>query len=147
MTDIEIHHINYNSKHHGKCKFAFKLIRFLNVSNLFTLEVVQKCQHCQLCVLWENSHTYNELGRGGAGTHAPPTPICQNFLIFMQFLGLIGQIVGYPNRRKTLDPPLPMTFYSKVSPQGRIQDPPWGHQHTMLENVLKNCRRIPMETR
>ena len=55
MTDRQIHHINYNSKHHGKCKFHFKCIRFLTVSNLFTLEVVQKCQHCQLCVLQENS--------------------------------------------------------------------------------------------
>ena len=25
------------------------------VSNLFALEVVQSCQHCQLCVLRENS--------------------------------------------------------------------------------------------
>ena len=25
-------------------------------SNLFPLEVVQKCQHCQLCALWENSN-------------------------------------------------------------------------------------------
>ena len=55
MADRQIHHINYNSKHHGKCKFGFKCIRFLTVSNLFTLEVVQKCQHCQLCVLQENS--------------------------------------------------------------------------------------------
>ena len=59
----EIYHINSNSKHHGKCKFAFKLIRFLTVLNLFTLEVVQKCQHCQLCVLRENwsqnSNTFN----------------------------------------------------------------------------------------
>ena len=68
MTDREIHHINYNSKHHGKCKFAFKLIRFLTVSNLFTLEVVQKCQRCQLCVLWENSIalTPGSWGRCGA---------------------------------------------------------------------------------
>ena len=28
-----------------------KLIWLLTVSNLFQLEVVQKCQHCQLCVL------------------------------------------------------------------------------------------------
>ena len=32
-----------------------KLIRLLTVSNLFALEVVQSCQHCQLCVLRENS--------------------------------------------------------------------------------------------
>ena len=58
MAARKIHHINKNSQHHGKCKFAFKLIRFLTVSNLFTLEIVQKCQHCQLCVLWENSKVY-----------------------------------------------------------------------------------------
>ena len=27
-----------------------KLIRLLTVSNLFQLEVAQKCRHCQLCV-------------------------------------------------------------------------------------------------
>ena len=32
-----------------------KLVRLLTVSNLFGLEVVQSCQHCQLCVLRENS--------------------------------------------------------------------------------------------
>ena len=26
----------------------------LIVFNLFALEVVQKCHHCQLCALWEN---------------------------------------------------------------------------------------------
>ena len=31
------------------------LLGVLTVSNLFALEVVQKCQRCQLCVLWENS--------------------------------------------------------------------------------------------
>ena len=59
MTDREIHHINKNSKHHDKCKFPLKLIRFLTVSNLFTFEVVQKCQCCQLCVLRENLITLN----------------------------------------------------------------------------------------
>ena len=33
-----------------------KLIRLLTISNLFALEVVQSCQHCQLCVLRENSN-------------------------------------------------------------------------------------------
>ena len=36
------------------------LIRFLTVSNLFTLEVVQKCQRCQLCVLREKSIVQNK---------------------------------------------------------------------------------------
>ena len=31
-----------------------KLTQLLTVPNLFQLEVTQKCQHCQLCVLWEN---------------------------------------------------------------------------------------------
>ena len=53
--DREINHFNFNSKHYEKCKFALKLIEFLTVSNLFKLEVVQKCQHCQLCVLQKNS--------------------------------------------------------------------------------------------
>ena len=52
MTDREILQIYKNSKHHSRYKFAFKLIGFLTVSNLFTLEFVQKCQ---LCVLRENS--------------------------------------------------------------------------------------------
>ena len=37
-----------------------KLIRLLTVSNLFALEVVESCQHCQLCVLWENSIVLEE---------------------------------------------------------------------------------------
>ena len=32
-----------------------KLIGLLTVSNLFALEVVQSCKHCQLCVLQGNS--------------------------------------------------------------------------------------------
>ena len=38
------------------CKFTLKFIRLLTVSNLFTLEDIQKCQRCQLCVVRENSH-------------------------------------------------------------------------------------------
>ena len=53
--DREINPFNFNSKHYDKCKFSLKLIRLLTVSNLFPLLVVQKCQHCQLCVLRENS--------------------------------------------------------------------------------------------
>ena len=41
-------HLNFDSKHHDKCKFTLKLISLTIVSNLFSLEVVQKCQHCQL---------------------------------------------------------------------------------------------------
>ena len=54
--DTVITHFNFNPKqHHGKCKCALTFIPLLSTSNLFTLEVVQKCQHCQLCELWENS--------------------------------------------------------------------------------------------
>ena len=54
--DIEINPFNFNSKHYDKCPFSLKLIGLLTVSNLFPLELVQKkCQHCQLCVLRENS--------------------------------------------------------------------------------------------
>ena len=49
----EIIHVNYNSKHHEKCKFVLKLMQLLTVFNLFSLEIVQKCQHCQFCVLRE----------------------------------------------------------------------------------------------
>ena len=49
--DIEINPFNFNSKHYDKCQFSLKLIGLLTASNLFPLEVVQKCQHCQLCVL------------------------------------------------------------------------------------------------
>ena len=44
--------IKFNSKHHGKCKSARKLIKLATVSNLFPLEVVYLCQ---LCVLWEKA--------------------------------------------------------------------------------------------
>ena len=54
--DEEINHFNFNSKHHDKCKFALKLIWYLTVFKLFSLEVVQKCQCCQLCVLQESSN-------------------------------------------------------------------------------------------
>ena len=44
-----------NSKHPSACQFELKWILFSTISNLFRLEVVQKCQYCQLCVLRENS--------------------------------------------------------------------------------------------
>ena len=53
--DIIISHLNFNSKHYGVCKFTLKLIPLVTISNLFSLEVVPKCQHCQLCVLWKNA--------------------------------------------------------------------------------------------
>ena len=46
-----ISHLNINSKHHDKCKFALEFIAILTTLNFFSLEVVQKCQHGQLCVL------------------------------------------------------------------------------------------------
>ena len=44
----------YEFKAHDKCQLALKLIQLSTVSNLFPLEVVQKCQCCQLCVTREN---------------------------------------------------------------------------------------------
>ena len=38
-----------------------KLVMLLTVSNLFALEDVQSCQHCQLCVLLENSNIIHRL--------------------------------------------------------------------------------------
>ena len=55
-SDKKIHHFNFNSKYHDKCKLALKLIQLSTVSNLFPIEIVQKCQHYQLCALWENSN-------------------------------------------------------------------------------------------
>ena len=60
-TDIS--HLNFNSKHYDKCEFALKLIPLATTSNLLLLEVVQKRQYCQLCVLRENSITFDALVR------------------------------------------------------------------------------------
>ena len=56
MMDIVISYLNFNSKNYDKCRFVVELISLVNTFYLFSLEVVQKCQHCQLCVLWENSN-------------------------------------------------------------------------------------------
>ena len=48
--------LTFNFKHHDKCKLTVKLIPLVTTFNLFPLQVEQKCQHCQLCVLWENSN-------------------------------------------------------------------------------------------
>ena len=52
----DISHLNFNLKHHDKWTFVLKLISFATNSHLFSLEVVQKCKHCQPCVLWQNSN-------------------------------------------------------------------------------------------
>ena len=48
--DRDLSHFSFYSRYHDKCKFALKQIKLLPVSHLFSLEVVQKCQRCQLCV-------------------------------------------------------------------------------------------------
>ena len=48
--DVVINHLYFDLKHHYKCEFTLKLILLVITSNLFSLEIVQKCQHCQLCV-------------------------------------------------------------------------------------------------
>ena len=55
MLDREINPLNFNSKHYDKCKYSLKHTGFLTVSNLFSLEFVQKCLKCQLCALRKNS--------------------------------------------------------------------------------------------
>ena len=44
-------YLHLNSQHHEKCKCALKFILLATTSNLISLEVLQKCQHCQFCVL------------------------------------------------------------------------------------------------
>ena len=48
-------YLYFNLKDRDKCTSVVKLIPLVTSSNLFLLKVVQKCQNCQLCVLWENS--------------------------------------------------------------------------------------------
>ena len=42
--------------HNAKYKLELKSIYLETVLNLFLLEVAQKCQRCQPCVLLENSN-------------------------------------------------------------------------------------------
>ena len=53
-VDTVVCHIYFYSKCHVKSKFTSKFIQL--ATNLFPLEVLQKCQHCQLCVLREKSN-------------------------------------------------------------------------------------------
>ena len=48
-------YINFKLIHHDRYEFEKTLIQLVADSNLFPLEVVQKWQRCQLCVLWEKS--------------------------------------------------------------------------------------------
>ena len=54
--DRQESHLNFNLKHHEIYKFPLKFTGLLTVSNLFQLEIVQKCQCCRVRVLWENSN-------------------------------------------------------------------------------------------
>ena len=54
-SDASISHIYIILEHRDKCKLVGKFIQFLINANSIPLEIVQKWQHCQLCVLWENS--------------------------------------------------------------------------------------------
>ena len=51
-----ISHICFISMYHDQFQFVVKLFRFVIKSILFSLEAIQKCQRCQLCVLRENSN-------------------------------------------------------------------------------------------
>ena len=55
-VDTVVIHVYFDSKYDVKCKFASTFIQLVTIINLFLFEVVQKCQHCQLCVLRENSN-------------------------------------------------------------------------------------------
>ena len=55
MLDREVSHFNISSKHHRKCELVLSLIQFSTISNLYPLEVIQKCPSCPLCALEENS--------------------------------------------------------------------------------------------
>ena len=54
--DIGINHLDFNSSHHDKYIVALKCGPLVTTYNLFSLEVVQKYQYCQLGILWENSN-------------------------------------------------------------------------------------------
>ena len=56
--DTVINRINFNSIYHDKFRFVLNLIQLLSISILFSLEVIQKRQCCQVCVLWENSSDF-----------------------------------------------------------------------------------------
>ena len=62
LTDIVISYFKFNSKHHDKYTFVVKLTSLANTSKLCTLEVVQKYQHSQLCLLRENSNSLPHTG-------------------------------------------------------------------------------------
>ena len=55
QMDIVTNYLNFNLRHHDRCQVPLKFIPLVITSNLLSLEIVQKCQHCQLCVLQENS--------------------------------------------------------------------------------------------
>ena len=76
--DIFIGNLNLNSKYHDKSKLAVNQIALVTASNLFSLEVIQKCQHCQLRVIQESSNKgqvkfeYSDVffrGRNGSCRH------------------------------------------------------------------------------
>ena len=51
-VDTVVSHIYFDSKFHVKCKCASQLV---TATDLSSFEAVQKCLHCQLCILRENS--------------------------------------------------------------------------------------------
>ena len=57
-VDTIISYTYPDSRYHVKCKFASEFILLITITNLFPFKVVQKCQHCQLCVLRENSNVH-----------------------------------------------------------------------------------------
>ena len=61
LDKVVTSYMNFKSIHHDRYEFTKRLMQLVGASNLFALEVVQKCQHCQLCVLqfyviYQNTH-------------------------------------------------------------------------------------------
>ena len=49
-VDTVVSRVYFDPNYHEKCEFVSKFIQLVIVTNLFPFEVVQKFQHCQLCV-------------------------------------------------------------------------------------------------
>ena len=50
-VDTVVSHIYFGSKYDVKCKFASTFIHLVTIANLFPLEIAERCQYYQLCVL------------------------------------------------------------------------------------------------
>ena len=79
------------------------------------------------CMYW--SSDYIGWSRGGG---APLS--AQNFYIFMQFSGKIGQIIGW-RPREIMDPPLDYPWCCTYPTSRLFGVPGWVHSHHILDNA------------